>query len=298
MEFKNLGHLMIDLETLGTPSNSVICSIGAVEFDLKSGEIGRKFHETISIQSCLDAGLKIQGETIGWWFQQSDSARLALLKDNKTLSEVLYLFRRFIESLGIDSLMVWGNGSRFDLGQLHDAYRANNKQVVPWQFRNERDVRTYIMDHLFVREETTFIGVQHNALDDCLHQIRYMCKTYMLKNVHTSVVKLQKERKSKSEAQREELIYTSYTIPEIQEKIKEIIESKFYTLENIKYGDSTLLIEDIGFDSLDIVTLIMELEKTLNITINDEQIEGLKTVGDLTNIVVNNPGIGIITISK
>ena len=179
----NLGHLMIDLETLGSKSNSVILSIGAVEFNLDTGETGRTFYQNISIQSCLDHGLKIEGENVLWWFTQSDAARLALATDIKPLGESLYLFRKFIETLGIDNLMVWGNGSRFDLGVLHDAYSAVKSQQVPWQFRNERDVRTHIMDHLDIKDNTIREGVEHNALDDCLHQIKYCCAVRKIKNI-------------------------------------------------------------------------------------------------------------------
>ena len=31
---RKLGHVMLDLETMGRGSNAVICSIGAVEFDV------------------------------------------------------------------------------------------------------------------------------------------------------------------------------------------------------------------------------------------------------------------------
>ena len=36
MENKSLGHLMLDLETMGNKSNAALLSIGAVEFDIKT----------------------------------------------------------------------------------------------------------------------------------------------------------------------------------------------------------------------------------------------------------------------
>ena len=40
-------HVMLDLETMGRKSNSALVSIGAVEFDLITGETGREFYKVI-----------------------------------------------------------------------------------------------------------------------------------------------------------------------------------------------------------------------------------------------------------
>ena len=49
-----MSNIMLDIETLGTRSTSVILSIGAVEFDKTS--ILRAFHKRIDIDSCLRQG--------------------------------------------------------------------------------------------------------------------------------------------------------------------------------------------------------------------------------------------------
>ena len=87
---KNLGHLMLDLETMGNESHSVICSIGAVEFDIITGETGRAFYEMVSLQSCLDLGLKVTGSTIEWWLGQNEAARKEVSLGRKNITEVLH----------------------------------------------------------------------------------------------------------------------------------------------------------------------------------------------------------------
>ena len=47
----------------------------------------------------------------------------------------------------------------------------------------------------------------------------------------------------------------------------------------------TNLIDDIGADSLDVVELIMSLEDNYGITISDEDATGIKTVGDVVNLL-------------
>lgn len=179
---KNLGHLMIDLETLGTKSNSVICSIGAVEFNLDTYEIGKIFYEKIDIDSSLDNGMVVDGGSIKFWLTQNDDARNELLTNTKNIKEVLYLFRKYIETLGVNELKVWGNGTRFDLGLIHDAYRLTKSGIIPWSIKNERDVRTYMMDHLEIKQNLVFEGTKHNPIDDCLHQIKYLHQCFKVKN--------------------------------------------------------------------------------------------------------------------
>lgn len=59
--------VMVDLETFGTQGNAVIAAIGAVGFD--EGAIFRfgDYTTGIDIQTCLDAGLTINGGTLYWW---------------------------------------------------------------------------------------------------------------------------------------------------------------------------------------------------------------------------------------
>jgi len=52
----NYTDVMLDLETMGRKSNSALVSIGAVEFNLETGETGKEFYEVIDLQSCLDVG--------------------------------------------------------------------------------------------------------------------------------------------------------------------------------------------------------------------------------------------------
>ena len=46
--------------------------------------------------------------------------------------------------------------------------------------------------------------------------------------------------------------------------------------------------EDLGADSLDVVELLMAIEDEFGVEIPDEEIENIKTVGDLVNFINNN----------
>jgi hypothetical protein len=172
-EIKKLGHLMLDLETMGQSSNSVICSIGAVEFDIETGDIGREFYTRIDIQSCLDAGLNVNGSTIEWWLMQNDKARKAIAMGKfMVLAQALNQFSYFFVNIGDNSTQLWGNGSRLDIGILEDAYNAC-KFKIPWNFRMERDVRTLVSFAPKIKEHYPYSGTVHNPIDDCKYQINY-----------------------------------------------------------------------------------------------------------------------------
>lgn len=165
---------MIDIETLGTKSNSVIVSIGAVKFDLETGQTGDTYYVNIDLQSSLDAGLSIDAGTLMWWMKQSDDTRYRLIEDQaKPLYNALSDLSIFID----EDSQVWGNSARFDLGLLQDAYNKI-KRPIPWKFRNERCVRTLVSFAPEVKENTKFEGTAHDALDDCYHQIKYCSAIY------------------------------------------------------------------------------------------------------------------------
>ena len=51
------------------------------------------------------------------------------------------------------------------------------------------------------------------------------------------------------------------------------------------YSEDTNLREDLGLDSLDIIDVIMSIERNLNISIPDSDITNLDTLGDLYKVV-------------
>ena len=54
----NLGHLMLDLETMGTKTlTAPVMSIGAVEFDILTGRTGREFYIVVDYNPVFDLGI-------------------------------------------------------------------------------------------------------------------------------------------------------------------------------------------------------------------------------------------------
>jgi len=66
---------------------------------------------------------------------------------------------------------------------------------------------------------------------------------------------------------------------DVESKVKEIIVNKL-GVEETQITPQASFINDLGADSLDTVELIMEFEKSFNVTIDDADAEKIQTVGD------------------
>ena len=71
------------------------------------------------------------------------------------------------------------------------------------------------------------------------------------------------------------------------EKVREILCDQLDLEEDNVMMDSDI-IEDFEADSLDVVDLVMSLEDEFSIEIPDEQIENVKTVGDIVHYIEDN----------
>lgn len=164
---------MLDLETLGVGSFSVIASIGAVEFNPNGGSISREHYTRINIQSCLNKGLKIDGDTVVWWMDQSDEARKSTFAgERNSLMAALTAFGNFINY--DRGCKIWGNGSDFDNVILANAFKACDIEC-PWRWSNNRCFRT--LKNLVLEKEIILPerqGTHHNALDDAIYQAKYL----------------------------------------------------------------------------------------------------------------------------
>ena len=71
------------------------------------------------------------------------------------------------------------------------------------------------------------------------------------------------------------------------EKVKKIIVETLNLKDASKVTLEAHLVNDLGADSLDVVEMLLELEKEYGVEITDEQAADLKTVGDIVNLVDN-----------
>ncbi|KOX93250.1 3'-5' exonuclease [Halorubrum tropicale] len=159
--------VMLDIETLGLDPGATIVALAAVRFDADG--VGDTFQRSISMTSCQRAGLTIDAETLDWWLAQDELAKEQLSGGDR-LADVL---EDFAEWYG-DADEIWANSPSFDCDILSAAYDAVGLDE-PWDFWNERDFRT--LSSFEAAPEPEQAGVEHDALDDAVHQAEIAAET-------------------------------------------------------------------------------------------------------------------------
>jgi hypothetical protein len=183
---------MVDIETLSNPNSTVtsaILAIAAVQFNPQTGELGREFRVNVDLQSCIDAGLEVNADTLAWWINQKDPEVLrSLFKNTIHISQALLEFNNWLRLLAADlfnsgdrskEFRLWGRSPRFDLGVMQQAYTKLN--ILPaWDFKLELDVRTIEWLRPAVKNAFDDSAKErgeyytHDPMKDCKHQIKYV----------------------------------------------------------------------------------------------------------------------------
>lgn len=70
------------------------------------------------------------------------------------------------------------------------------------------------------------------------------------------------------------------------DKIKDIIVEQLDVEEDAVTMEASIT-DDLGADSLDVVDLIMSIEESFDVEIPDEEVENIKTVGNIVKYIEN-----------
>ena len=71
---------------------------------------------------------------------------------------------------------------------------------------------------------------------------------------------------------------------EIFDKLKELVVDQLGVDEDEVTMEATMQ-DDLGADSLDLVDLVMSVEEEFGVKVADEDLENIKTVGDIVNYI-------------
>lgn len=180
---RDLTHIMVDLETMGTVPGCAILSIGAVVFNPFLGTLEEEFMTVIDLESCHEALLVSDPSTQEWWSKQSPEARkvieLAESGNAPPLRKALEDFNAWQQRQGMKSkLRIYGNGADFDNPILRVAYDA--ARVTPYAggyggrcYRTLKNLEELFgVSHRAHKLER--VGTHHDALDDAKSQARHL----------------------------------------------------------------------------------------------------------------------------
>ena len=176
---------MVDIETLSTAVNAVVLSVGAVEFDPITGEIGRKFYYELDLSEQKQR--HISSDTVQWWFKQCAENKKnieLMVKENKWKNGVAFVLTRLKDFIwgyegfsadtnrrkGYEKISLWACDPDFDLAILANLYEEYNFPV-PWKYSEPKSVRTVRMLAELHNIGLPKADASHNALEDCIRQV-------------------------------------------------------------------------------------------------------------------------------
>lgn len=167
--------VMLDFETLGNGKYAAIAQIGACYFDRITGEIGKTFRTNVDAGSSTDCGGEIDAPTVYWWMEQSDEARKSLLEEPRvSLQNALSELNNFLES----GTTIWSHAT-FDFVILTESLKR--LKIDPkFSYRAARDIRTLMDLAKLDSKKFDRDGVHHDALADCLHQVKYCVEAFRI----------------------------------------------------------------------------------------------------------------------
>lgn len=172
-------NVTIDLETLGTTTNSTILTVGIVKFNPANLVLPFDgIHISLDIKEQKAQGRYISPETIAWWKRQDPKAQEAAFSGERIpVKEALKMIQDYFKVMDStnpksDQILiseVWGQGYGFDMTMLGDLFDKNDMEK-PWKFYQERDSRTLFS--LLSEDPRPAAGKDtlHNALSDAYYQ--------------------------------------------------------------------------------------------------------------------------------
>lgn len=72
---------------------------------------------------------------------------------------------------------------------------------------------------------------------------------------------------------------------DILEKVKDLIADQLDVADKDSITEGSSITDDLGADSLDVVDLVMALEDEFSIEIPEDEVENIKTVGDIIKYI-------------
>lgn len=135
---------MVDIETLGTKSDSTIIQISAIAFDIKTGDHISSFNKISDITKNKDYEMNVTGGTLVWWLNTNKELLTELLNKGEGSSTVLLEdFSKWLDGLSSLDIHLWGNGILFDNKMIQHQFEILGLDY-PIKYTNDRDVRTIV----------------------------------------------------------------------------------------------------------------------------------------------------------
>lgn len=187
--------LLLDMETLGAKPNTVILDLAAIVFNVEDednfetlcNDESRLFRVKFDVADQVKLGRTICEDTLNWWSNQSDNAKLILKPSpfDVSLSDGFKKFEQYLKDHKVDeNTLGFVRGASFDFKIIDNVVEMLKmtgypEGCFPVKFYNQRDVRTAISFALQTLYNTRCplpVGlfdkfVKHNSIHDCARDV-------------------------------------------------------------------------------------------------------------------------------
>ncbi len=164
-----MNELMIDIETLNTTNDAIVFQVGLAVFNSETHKVlkERIFEMDIEEQNCR--GRTFSADTLAFHLGIPASLRASITDPDKVhyLVDDLYASIQLLVA-EFKPKVVWAKGS-FDFNILEDMFGYSNERAMPWKFYQVRELRTLMQECGVSKGD-----VSHNALEDCIAQIKQL----------------------------------------------------------------------------------------------------------------------------
>lgn len=169
--------VMLDIETMGTAPTAPVVTIGLVYFNMEDHEEDADYKAyDRSFYARLDPDTQINRQydfdTIKWWMDQNVMARAEITE--KPLLDTREVLRGLEIFIGDNpEQRLWANSPSFDCNIMWSLYESlGGKFPFPfWNWRDYRTIKSLVPKSVYAH---VLKGVEHNALDDAIYQIRVL----------------------------------------------------------------------------------------------------------------------------
>ena len=147
-------NIALDIETLSTRPTAAIIEIAAQSFSFAGNQpIDREgpLYLLVNASTCAMYGFHFDMETVNWWASQPDEVKIFnknCTSASESIKSVLLSLKYYIDDLKRkypdSELLVWCQGTDFDIPILRNAYQVVFGTDVPWPHDCVRDARTFV----------------------------------------------------------------------------------------------------------------------------------------------------------
>lgn len=165
--------VMVDVETTGLNSGrNGILQIGAVRFNLETKAVDSNFFNqslTLPTTRAWDE------DTRRWWGQQKAGVLTEIQSRARPHATVIEEFAKW--GYLNPGIRFWAKPVQFDFPFI-DTYMTDNNLINPWKYYDTVDLNSYLKGRYknfqVPKIEVPASGDAHNALNDCLWQLKYL----------------------------------------------------------------------------------------------------------------------------